>query len=359
MRDTILVDRPTCYACPIHCKRDVAVSNGEWTVEAGYGGPEYETMAALGSNSGVGNLKAVAKANELCSKYGLDTIGTGNVIGFTMECFQCGLLTPEMTGGWKIEFGDAAGIVEAVDMIAHRRGFGDRMAEGVKRLAEFIGPEAEPSALHVKGQELPMHEPRIKHGTGFGYAVSPTGADHVHNIHDTAYTTEGGWFPARALSLGILEPLPFDDLSARKVRLFIYDVNWWSLDNCLVLCANLVVAYDHTHRTRIVRAATGWNSTAVELFKVGERSVTLTRAFNVREGFTRADDRIPARFFSSLAGSPKSVPLRKDEFDQALTTYYRMMGWDDNGVPTRWKLAELDIEWVADELARYGKAAAE
>ena len=203
-----------------------------------------------------------------------------------------------------------------------------------------------------------MHEPRIKHGLGLGYAVSPTGADHVHNIHDTAFTTDAGWIE-RVRSLGIqAEPLSAHDLTHKKVRLFVHDVNWWSLDNCMVICANLVSCYDHQIRTDIVRAATGWSSTAAELERVGERSVTMTRAFNVREGFTRADDRIPERFFGSIEDSSTGKSLDPKTFEQALTTYYGMMGWSPLGVPTLWKLQELGLEWVAEELEKYGRGPA-
>lgn len=357
MRDTILVNRPTCFACPICCKRSVALASAEkrWNVDPKYGGPEYETIAAFGSNCGISDLRAIAKANELCNRYSLDTISTGNVLSFAMECYERGLLTTKQTGQWVPRFGSAEALLEGVEMIAHRRGFGDWMAEGVARLATELRPEAETLALHVKGLEVPMHEPRIKHGLGLGYAVCPTGADHNASLHDTYFATDDGI--SRVRCQGVLQPLPVHDLTARKVRMFIYEVNWLAVDNCLLLCGNFFSVYSHDDRVAILRAVTGWDSNAVELAKVGERSITLARVYNVREGLGRAQDTLPARFFSPLDMSSTGVPLREAEFQDALTIYYSMMGWDTQGIPTRWKLQELGVEWVADELEKYRKRA--
>jgi aldehyde:ferredoxin oxidoreductase len=247
-------------------------------------------------------------------------------------------------------------MIEMVERIARREGLGDLLAEGVKRAAERMGPEAQRYAMQVKGQEIPMHEPRWKQGLGVGYALSPTGADHNHNLHDSVYTKEN-----RAMreirALGILEPLPVNDLSPAKVRLLLYVTNWEILKNSLGLCAFL--PYDF-HRVRdIINAVTGWNTSLWELLKVGERGHALARAFNAREGFTPEDDYLPRRFFSPLgADTPamEGVAIEEERFKKALITYYGMAGWDRaTGIPTRERLEELDIGWVAEELARWGK----
>ena len=173
------------FACVIRCKKEVRIEE-PWKVDPSYGGPEYETLAALGSNCGIDNLKAICKANELCQKYSLDTISTGGAISFAMECFEKGLITKDQTNGLDLSFGNAESMLKLVVMIGERKGIGNLLAEGVKRAAEKISIKAKEYAIHVKNQEVPMHDPRLKRGLGLGYAVSPTGADHVHNVHDTA-----------------------------------------------------------------------------------------------------------------------------------------------------------------------------
>ncbi len=355
MTDTILVGRKGCFSCAIRCKRRVAAEE-PYKVDPTYGGPEYETVAALGSNCGIGDLVAIAKGNELCNAYGLDTISTGSAIAFAMECYENGLLTGNDTDGLELTFGNAPAMIGLVERIARREGLGDLLAQGVKRAAEKIGSGAQEYALHVKGQEIPMHEPRWKQGLGVGYALSPTGADHCHNLHDSIYTKE-----KRALreirALGILEPLPVDDLGPAKVRLLLYVTNWRVLINSLGLC--IFLPYDF-HRVRdIVNTVTGWNTSLWELLKVGERGHVLARAFNAREGLNVEEDRLPRRFFEPLGAgtlSLEGVAIDKERFKEALNTYYRMAGWDPaTGIPTRERLEELDIGWVAEELAQWGK----
>lgn len=349
MRDSILIDRGSCFACPVRCKRVVSVKE-PFTVDPGYGGPEYETLASLGSNCGIDDLKAIAKANELCNRYGLDTISMGTAIAFAMECFEKGLLSKRFTDGLELRFGNAEAMLQAVEMTARREGFGDVLAEGVLRAASRIGGSASTLAMHVKGQEIPMHEPRFKQGMGMGYAVSPVGADHLQSIHDDGYRKPGSGLD-EAKALGILEPLACDDLSPSKVRLFTYRQYWGSLRNCLVMCVFVPFGYDDT--VDLVRGVTGWNSTLWELLKVGERGVTMARVFNVREGFTAEDDRLPDRFGEPFASGPLlGTALDKDKMAKAVADYYGMMGWDERGVPRPEKLQELSLDWAIEQLKR-------
>lgn len=350
MRDTILIDRGTCYACPVRCKRTVQMEK-PYFIDPIYGGPEYESVAALGSNCGIGDLAAIAKGNELCAAYGLDTISTGASIAFAMECFERGFLTGKDTDGLRLTFGSAEVMLKLVGMIARREGIGNLLAEGVRRAAEEIGQGTAEYAMHVKGQELPMHEPRLKQGMGLGYAVSPTGADHLQSMHDTEYVKEGPPLQ-EARALGLLEPLPMDDLGPAKVRLFLYLQHWNSLNNSLVMC--IFVPYSFAQVVDIVNGVTGWNSTVWELMKVGERGTTMARAFNVREGLGTEDDNLPSRFSSPLtSGALEGVAISREVMEQAVATYCRMMGWGArNGIPTREKLHELGIGWVADELEK-------
>lgn len=346
LANTLLVDREGCYACRNNCKRVVEASE-PYKIDPTYGGPEYETGSSLGSLVGVDDLAALCKANEICNAYTMDTIAAGVNIAWAMECFDLGLLTPKDTGGLDIRFGDGAMLVRLTQMIGEREGFGNLLAEGVYRASQKIGRGTEKYAMHVKGQELPMHEPRAKHLIGLGYAVSPTGADHVHNVHDVWYTDEEAAMFKRIRSLGILEAVNATELTPAKVRIFVYDVHWWSLFNCLELCFGAPYMTDFQLVAETVRAATGWDTNMFELTKVGERSVTLARAVNVRRGFTARDDRIPERFFGPIDAAPQSVPLDRAAFEDSLKLYYGMMGWDEgNGIPTRAKLEELGVGWA-------------
>jgi aldehyde:ferredoxin oxidoreductase len=348
MRDEILVGDETCFACMVRCKR--VVEAGEpWKVEKRYGGPEYETLASLGSNCGISDIKCIAKANEICASSGLDTISAGNTISFVMECFEKGILGRDDLGGLDLSFGKGEEMLELLGMIVERKGIGSLLAEGPHRAAKEIGPEAMENVMHVKGQGFPMHEPRYKMGLGLGYAVSPTGADHCHNIHDSIYSREGRLL-REMKALGIMRPIRVDDLGPEKVRLFLYETTWRHMQDCLVLC--FFLPYDH-HRVRdLLNGATGWNMTVWGLMKVGERAINMTRAFNLFSGLTGEDDQLPARFFQPFSGGPlKGVAMKKEELDRALQTYYRMIGWSDKGVPSKEKLEELDIEWVSKTIS--------
>jgi aldehyde:ferredoxin oxidoreductase len=326
-----------------------------YRVDPAYGGPEYETLGALGSNCCVDDLKAVVKAAELCNAYGMDTISTGMAISFAMECFENGILTKEDTGGIELKFGNGGALVKLTEQIAKREGLGNVLAEGIKRAAQRIGKGSERFALEVKGKEVPMHEPRLKTGVGLGYAVSPTGADHVQMEHDPCFESKG-LFLNQLSPIGILEPVESLDIGPRKVRLFVYLQHWWSLGNCLDLCLFAtapVRVWKIPQVVEMVNAVTGWDVTTWELMKVGERGTTMARAFNVREGFTKADDWVPERFFEPIEGGPlKGKKLPKEEFKRAIALYYQMMGWDEEGVPTTAKLEELDVGWVADAMKK-------
>lgn len=346
MRDTILVRRRSCFACPVQCKREVKVDE-PYIVDPRYGGPEYETIAALGSNCGIDDLKAIAKGNELTSAYGLDSISCGSAISFAMECFERGLLTRRETGGVDLRFGNGPAMLQTIEQIALRRGLGDTLAEGVARASKKLGPTTEEFALHIKGQEIPMHEPRWKQGMGIGYIMSPTGADHCHNTHDSSYTGPNPLLEDLK-ALGILEPLPVDDLSPAKIKLIIYNSLWIHFLNCAV-CCYFVMVYGRVGLERVaqlVRAVTGWNTSVFELMKVGERAANLARCFNLREGLTVQDDKMPRRFFTPHASGPlQGIAIDPEVFQKAREFYYDIMGWPQ-GLPSLGKLGELGLEWA-------------
>lgn len=347
MAATILSGTDNCHACPINCKRQVQVGP-PYNVDPAYGGPEYETIGSLGSLCGINDLKAIAQGNQTCNAYGLDTIGVGTTIAFAMECFENGILTEKDTGGIELRFGNAEAMMKMVEMIGKREGLGDLLAEGVKRAAAKLGKGAMQYAMHIKGQELPMHDPRGKVGMGIGYATSPTGADHMHNIHDTDCERVNSTMRA----LGIQEGLPATELNPAKVRMFQYLTNWQHFKNCALIC--MFVPFNPVRINELVSGATGWNTSVWELMKVGERALALARAFNAREGFTAKDDVLPQRLFTGVSSGPrKDKGIDREAMRQALHTYYRMSGWDaEQAAPTPEKLHELDLGWVVEELAK-------
>jgi len=349
--NTIGSGRFTCYACPVRCKHLVAVGEPYNVSDKYYHGPEFETVVSFGSFCGIDDLGAIAKANQLCSAYGVDTISCGSTIAFAMECFQRGLLT-EKDVGFRLNFGDANALIKAVEKICTREGFGNILAEGTRRAAQKIGKGAEQCAMHVKGLEIPMHSPYFKPITGLGYALYPGGADHVCNLYFPHSMATPGPGLDQYKPLGVLDPLPRDEFSSpARIRQYVYATLWASVVDCLVMCLFCAFGYQQHRITEIVRAVTGWDTTLWELMKVGERCMNMMRAFNIREGFSRQDDRLPERFHQPLATGPlEGFKLDKEKFEKAKQTYYGMMGWDKNGIPQREKLQELDIEWVAEKI---------
>ena len=338
--------RDTCFGCPVRCKWVVEINDEERPVDPKYGGPEYETVGAMGSLCGIDDLGATAYANQLCNAYGLDTIGAGMTIAFAMECFERGIIGPQDTDGLDLRFGNSDALIAILERIGRREGFGDVLAEGSRRAAEAIGGDAPACTVHIKGQELAMHDPRVKYGHGLGIAVSPTGADHMHSVHDSGYTSDGGIENLKPF--GILEPLPFDDISVAKARMVRYAMIWRVLDNLTGIC----MFHDWTpqQKTDIISASTGWNTSVLELWRAAERAYDMARAFNTREGFGRDDDILPPRLFEALPEGPVAGKVyTREEFISARDMLYEMMGWDlETGAPTRAKLEDLDIGWVAE-----------
>jgi len=349
IKETIRVREHSCWACSVQCKKNVRI-DGEIKVDPDYGCPEYETLAAFGPLCGITDLTVISKANELCNKYGMDTISTGATIAFIMECYERGLVDKEFLDGHDASFGNSGTLLALVESIVERKGVGDLLAEGSLRAARKIGKGAEKYTIQVKGQEAPLHEPRGKWGQGLSFSISPTGADHLVVAHDQVFEQEGE--PLEEIKpLGIYETLVSTDLSPSKIRKLVYLQFAWSLYNVLDMCIFVGVPentmFTFNDLVKLVSATTGWNASLFELLKAAERSITMARAFNVREGFRSKDDTLPPRFFEPVGSGPfKGQKIPEDLLKQAVQLYYCILGWDTQGVPTAAKLIELDIEWV-------------
>lgn len=349
----LLTARRSCYACAIRCKREVAIDGKV----SPYGGPEYETIGSFGPDCGISNLQAIAKANELCNAYMLDSISTGATIAFAMECFEHGLINLADTDGIELKFGNTKAMLAMIERIARRQGFGDILAEGSLRAAEKIGGNAKFFAIQVKGQELAMHEPRGKYNVGMGYAISEIGADHLVVTHDPALANPDSLTFKNAQALGITVAQPARSLSDEKMNQFFILERWNSLEKVVGFCffgpapRSLIQPDDVI---AAINAATGWNMTIEEALQIGERATNMARVFNMREGFSRKDDTLPERIFQGLQNGPlEGKPFPRDEFERALTVLYGLKGWDpETSQPSRERLEALSLSWAVRLLER-------
>ncbi len=355
--------RETCYSCAVRCKR---VVESEWQDKAlnpESGGPEYETTAMFGSDCGIEDLHAVAYANQICNQYGADTIAAGGTMAFAIECFEKGLITVEDTGGIELKWGDADAMIAMLEKTLRREGFGDILAEGSAAAAITIGRGAEDFAIAVKGAELPAHMPQVKPTLGVIYAVNPFGADHQSSEHDGMYTPEtiASWpekYGKRMEDIGLADPQPKESLNEEKVRYALTTQYAYSAMDTANVCQFVfgpgweLLGMDDL--AGVVTAVTGMETTVDDLLTYGRRRVNLLRAFNAREGMTREQDTLPKRLYDDpLQDGPSAgATVDRATIAEAIDTYYRLAGWDPvTGNPGRETLEELDLGWVADELA--------
>lgn len=338
IKQNLRVGMEGCFACNIRCKKIIKFEE-PYKCDPAYGGPEYETVAALGSDCGVDDVRAMCKANERCNAYGLDTISTGASIAFAMEAFEKGLISKAETGGIELKFGNGEALLKAIDLIARREGIGDFLAEGTARMAKKLGQDAPDFAMNVKGLESAMHDPRVNMGFRIGYLINALGADHCSSM------AGGGPSPFGVRELnqfGILKPLT-EDFGPRRVAA-------WKITQCISMVTDYMVMclmpnMTSDQKMELLKAATGWNTGWVEMLQISERIITTMRLFNVREGFTAKDDEFPARFYQHKTDgvlATKDIPDRATS-EKVKKLYYYFMGWDANGVPTPEKLAELQI----------------
>jgi aldehyde:ferredoxin oxidoreductase len=351
MTDTILLKNWYCPSCPIGCKRVVEVKTGKYApVDPKYGGVEYETGGAFGSTCMISDLEAIAKMNQLCNMYGLDTISCGVSVAFAMECYEHGIITLEQTDGLKLDWGKADSAIELIDRIAYRRGIGDILALGVQKAAKKLGRDAKPYAVHVKGLELPMHEPRGKKGLGMSYATSPRGGCHMQTTHDP--NLEGKRFMKE---LGFHQPLSRYSTSRKKVEDVVIGEHYLgTLADSLIICKFTNSGIKSRDLIEGLNAITGWSLNLKQFMTMGERIFNLQRVFNVREGITRKDDRLPKRIGQPLPeGTTKGKRLAPYTLRRMLNDYYDIRGWDrKTGIPKAETLKRLALGFTVKELKK-------
>jgi aldehyde:ferredoxin oxidoreductase len=340
MKDTVRIGMEGCFACPLRCKKVIKLES-PYHIDPAYGGPEYESIAALGSDCGVSELKAILKGNERCNAYALDTISTGSTIAFAMECYERGILTGKDTGGLELKWGNADAMLKAIDLIATRTEIGNLLAEGTARMAEKLGKRCNDFALHVKGLEPGMHEPRIGSILFLSYMLAPTGADHCTASPDELLAMDmvfNTYHP-----LGWLTPPSPSEINPRKVAIF-RDAQFQNIImDSLVACHFPGMNLEQT--VELLKGVTGWDTGIPELMRIAERIVTLMRMFNIREGITGLADKMPNRYYEPTKGGPLAeLKIDRNAYERAKKYYYALMCWDADGVPLPEKVEELGIE---------------
>ncbi|KXA88996.1 hypothetical protein AKJ62_04010, partial [candidate division MSBL1 archaeon SCGC-AAA259D14] len=343
-----------CYACPLHCENFTRVTEGKYKSS---GKVEYETLSALGSRVGNSNIEALLYANELCNNNGLDTISCGGVIGFAMECYEKGIITKEETDGLELEWGDEEVMIELIEKIINREGFGDKLAEGTERLAKSLGEEAQQYAMIVKGQDIPAQDGRAQKSMGLAHATANRGADHL-----TAFEvlSEVGFNEEIVNRFGE-EVLPeaADRLNPKYKPLMVRDgEHFCAILDSVTVCKFGTIwppALYFQDFAEALTALIGINYSESDLRKIGERIFNLERAYDIRGGISKKDDLLPDRLTKTPA--PKG-PNKGEvvELEEMLQEYYKLRGWDkESGLIPEEKLKELNLEGVASELAEMGK----
>ena len=338
----------TCYGCVVGCRKRVK-ADAPYAVSDKLGGPEFETLSTLGTNLDLVEITAVARANELCNEYGLDTITMGAIAAYVFESMEKGVITPENMEGKQLGFGKPEDLFWLIEQIACRAGAGEVLGDGYDAAIADSGAATAPYAIHCKGQGLPAHMAQFKPSQAIMYAAVPIGGDHMSCEHD--WLAVGGEL---LRGLGVVGEPTRASADLAKVRLVAHSQSLYSLLDTLTLCmfcwgpGNL---YTYDELVELVRCATGWECTFWELMKAGERKTNMMRQVNARRGFTRKDDQLPDRLYEPVVDGPsKGLHVDREQFPKLLDTYYAVMGWDlDSGNPTAGKLMELGLEWTLEK----------
>ena len=335
-----------CYTgCTMACARRAHVAEGQYQTPD-HGGAEYESISCFTAYVMNTDADVAVHATWLCNELGLDTISTGSMIAFAMDCFEHGLLTPEQVHGLDLRWGNADVLPVLVQQIAHRQGLGDLLAEGVRNAALRLGPGAEELAIHVKGLEGPAHDPRSGKALGITYATGTRGMCHIHPVEGMVW--DRGKLDWGLQKYGVPDPNTVERWDeAGKGRVVPLLQNGLTLPDILGTCKFYMyggITVDHW--AEMISALTGWDVDGAELLQVGERAINLQRMYNVREGCGPAEDRLPARVLSrpqsgKYATSDECVT---HDLEALLAEYYAARGWDPvTGLPTLAKQQELGL----------------
>ncbi len=336
MAETILTNNYSCKTCIIGCGRQVKITAGPYKGVHG-AGPEYETIGTLGGMCLIDNLEAIAYGSELCNRYGMDTITTGCVIAFTMELFENGILTKEETGGIEARFGNSQAMIDLIKLIGERKGIGQLLGEGVREAALKIGGLAKDYAFHVKGLEIPAHDPRAFNGLALSYATSNRGACHLAGF------TQSFERVFCVPELGYDKPHDRHQIEGKA--LFVIKMqNLSGVFDSLKLCKFMLLGgVKLSAMVEWVRLVTGWEDySQEEMMATGERIFNIKRLFNIGCGITSSADTLPLRFLAQKREGP-GITVNLPPLGAMLSDYYLLRGWSEEGVPMPAKLTELGL----------------
>lgn len=332
----IIVSHHACFSCSIRCGKNARVEVGPYAGLVNHA-PEYETCAAFGANILNDDIRYLVAANDLCNRYGLDTIDAGNAVAMAIECYENGLITKEDTEGLELTWGNGPAVLEFLKKMAYREGIGEVFADGVAIAAKRIGGMAEEYAIHVKGLSVAFHDPRAFTSMAANYATANRGACHLEAL---SYYGESGAYPAELI--GFDKPLDKHS-DENKAELAVKMQDFMNIFNALGLCKFLLRGKISPEMlTRWIEAVTGWEMAEGELMLIGERLHNLKRLYNVRLGISRKDDRLPPRLTSharKTGGAAGILP----HMGKLLSEYYSIRNWNEEGIPTKEKLAQLGL----------------
>lgn len=334
-----------CPLCTKPCGQLFVVETGKYGPSE-VDGPEYETLYALGGAPDVGEIEAVAKANEICDLLGLDTISAGLTVAWAMEAVERGYLTAADLDGIDLRFGNAEAMLSVLTRMGRREGkIGELLSDGARAAAKRLG-KGEEFAIHIKGMELPAYDIRGSKGVALAFAVSFRGGDHLTaGVYGTEYG--GSWWKFEAVDRRSLWGKGFE-VKLHEDLMAVYDA--------LGVCKFSRHIFFLEALPEMVAAQTGLELTAAELLTVGERIHNLARAFNVREGFRRQDDRLPTRVMEEPIPEGPSAGDRvsQEELELLLDAYYEARGWNRAGIPLKARLVSLDLPEVAEAVGAKG-----
>ena len=343
------VKNRACFSCIVPCSRVYVIRKGEYAGLYGEG-PEYEALSSFTARVGNSNLDLALKAVDLANRLGLDAITTAECIAWAMELYEKGELKKSETDGLELVWGNEEAILALIEKIAYRRGFGDLLADGVRKAAEKLGKGRE-IAFHVKGLELIQADPRGLKGYGLGYAVSSRGADHLRSEPFIELSDD----PEKGKEMFGVPEATLRLASKGKGKLVRYFENWCAIIDSLETCKNLAENMEllpFKRAAEIAEATTGFHFTEDVMFEIGERIVNLERAYIVREGIRRKDDYLPERFLKEPLpdGNSKGAIFKMKPM---LDEYYKERGWNlKTGIPKAEKLRKLGLGYVVEDLIR-------
>ncbi len=348
------VSRGSCFSCMIMCKHITKVPDGRYE-GAFSGGPEYESVVALGSNLLIDNIEAVIYMNQLCNLYGLDTISTGKVISYVFECYEKGLISKEELGGVEALWGSEEAAIKLINMIVRREGIGNILAEGVRKASEVLGRGYE-YALHVKGLEVSAQDPRGHKSVGLTWAISVRGADHLRSL---TTVDELGYRDVAAERFGA-DKVDYvcDRLSERYKGLIVKDQeDLFALVDSIIMCKYGTMwppMYYFDFIAKLLPPLTGIKEfgDVKNLRLIAERIVNLKRCFNLREGVGKESEVLPKRFTEEAMPTGPSKG-QVCNLEPMLREYYMYRGWDyRSGLPYEETLERLGLDYVTNTLKR-------